>query len=279
MSTFPGQSIGQFAAIHRFASVQSQAATSQQRLATGSRINRGADDPAGLISSEGLRAMLATLDAESAGIERSSAVADVADGALSEISGLLTDASAATVAMANTAGMSDSERAAYQMEIDSSMQAIDRISQTTRFNGQRVFDGSMTLRAGDASYTIGDASSIGNTTINGTDYRLADVASGGRLAPANGNAEEAQQVLAAAISQAATMRGSIGAFQRNTAEPTQRANTIAFENTAAAESTIRDTDYAAESATQARLQLLSQSAIRMIGISGASTGAALGLLR
>src|SRR5262249_9099460 len=108
------------------------------RMATGSRINRGADDPAGMITSDQLSAALATLSAESSGAERTDAIANVADGALSEVSGLLSEANAAAVANANTGGMSQAERDANQMEIDSALQSVDRIAGTTTFDGQRV---------------------------------------------------------------------------------------------------------------------------------------------
>src|SRR5262245_11641775 len=114
-------------ALRHFAQASWAVASSMEKLATGSRINRGADDPAGLISSEDLRGALASLDAESRGMERADAVAQVADGALAEVSDLLSDAHAAEVAMANTGGMSRAERDARQMEIDWARQSADRI--------------------------------------------------------------------------------------------------------------------------------------------------------
>lgn len=253
---------------------------SMERMATGSRINRGADDPAGLISSESLKAALASLDAQSSGMERADAVANVADGAMSEISGLLSDANAATVAMANTAGMSQSERDAYQMEVDSSMQAIDRIASTTTFNGQKVLDGSMTLSAGGSSVDIASAStgSIGQVTFNGQNYKLSDIVSGGGLDASKGNAEGAQAAISAAMSQIATMRGQVGSFQKDVIAPAMRSNQIEMENTAAANSMIRDTDYAAESAQLARGRAMQGSALRVLMLANSSPAAALSML-
>src|SRR5688572_8933966 len=82
-------------------------ASSMEKLATGLRINRGADDPAGLIASEDLRAALKMLDAETRAMERTDMVANVADGALGEMSELLSNANAAEVATANSGGLSD----------------------------------------------------------------------------------------------------------------------------------------------------------------------------
>ncbi len=160
-------------------------ASSMEKLATGLRINRGADGPAGLIASEDLRAALKVLEAEARAMERTDMVANVADGALGEMSELLSDANAAEVAMANSAGLSDAEREAYQMEIDSARQSVDRIAATTTFNGQKLLDGSMTLSSGGASVALD---------------RIAVEGGGGF--------EEA-------MDQVAMLRGEIGAFQKN----------------------------------------------------------------
>ncbi|MEM0982754.1 MAG: hypothetical protein AAGI17_02260 [Planctomycetota bacterium] len=92
--------------------------TATQRLATGVRINRGADDPAGLISSERLSAALAALEAESRSFQRSRAVTNTADGALDGLTDQLNRADQLAIAAANTGGVSDAEREAMQMELD-----------------------------------------------------------------------------------------------------------------------------------------------------------------
>jgi flagellin len=218
-------------AVRNYSQISKVVASSMEKLATGSRINRGADDPAGLISSEDLRAALASLDAESRGMERTDAVANVADGALAEVSELLSDANAAEVAMANKGGMSRAERDAHQMEIDSARQSAERIVATTRFNGERVLGGNTTLSAGGESIKI--------ERIDTGD-------------------------LGAAMSQVATLRGKIGAFQKNVIGSQQRSNAAAIENTAAAYSAIRDTDYAAETAALSRGQLLQRSTLGVL---------------
>lgn len=249
------------------------------KLSTASRINRAADDPAGLISSEQLSAALASLEAESSGMDRADAIANTADGALSEVSSLLSDANAAAVAAANTAGLSPAERDAYQMEIDSALQAADRIAHTTTFNGQRLLDGTMTLTAGGASQPISSTAltDLGQTAINGTSYRLSDAMSGGPL-DSRTNPAGAQQSIAAAISQVATIRGQIGAFQKDQIEPARRASAAQFENTAAAYSQIHDTDYATESANLSRAQTLQASAAMLLDISNTNPRRVLSML-
>src|SRR5207244_3294911 len=150
------------------------------------------------------------------------------------------DANAAATANANTAGLSQAERDANQMEIDSALQSVDRIAGTTTFNGQQVLDGSMTLSAGGASVGITSVATgdIGQTTSGGVDYTLSDARTGGRLDTSRGDAQGAQAAIAAAVSQVATLRGQIGAFQTDAINPLLQSNATAFQNTAAANSDI-----------------------------------------
>ena len=239
-----------------------------EKLSTGQRINRGKDDPAGLITSENFRAVLAALDAETRSLQRVDSVANVAESALSEISGLLVEATGLAVASANTAGFSDAERAANQMELDSIVFAINRIANSTSFNGDRLLDGTATLSAGGASITISSAaaSALGEIDIDGTTHTLIDVASGGSLNIANGDLEGTLQTIRAAMNQVATQRGTIGAFQKNTVASQISTNQVAFENAAAANSLIRDTDYAKETAALSRAQVLNQSSIGVMSM-------------
>ena len=239
-----------------------------EKLSTGQRINRGKDDPAGLITSENFRAVLAALDAETRSLQRVDSVANVAESALSEISGLLVEATGLAVSSANTAGFSDAERAANQMELDSIVFAINRIANSTSFNGDRLLDGTATLSAGGASITISSAaaSALGEIDIDGTTHTLIDVASGGSLNIANGDLEGTLQTIRAAMNQVATQRGTIGAFQKNTVASQISTNQVAFENVAAANSLIRDTDYAKETAALSRAQVLNQSSIGVMSM-------------
>ena len=254
---------------------------SLERLATGWRINRGADDPAGLISSEHLRSQLAALDAESRALTRAEHVAATADGALGEIADLLVDAEGLAVAAANTAGMSDAEREAYQMQMDSTLQSAQRIAATTTFNGTRLLDGNFTMSVGDASVTMasGDPSDIGQVTGSGGEtYTVADTASGRPINLVTGNVELAHQSIRAAQAQVAQSQGRLGAFVRNTVEPAWNAARVAFENTAAANSAIRDTDFGAEASALVRSGILAGASMNAMGIGRSRAATALTLL-
>ncbi len=112
------------------------------RLSTGLRINRGADDPAGLIASEIMRSEIRNIQQAIDNSGRASNVISVAEGALNEVSSLLLDLQALTVEAANEAGLSESEVRANQLQMDSILATIDRIANTTNFAGRKLVDGS-----------------------------------------------------------------------------------------------------------------------------------------
>jgi len=132
---------------------------SLERLSTGLRINRGKDDPAGLIASEALRAELKATNAAISNAQRADQVVNIAEGGLQEISGLLTELQGLLTASSNSAGLSQDERQANQLQIDSILQTIDRISSSTAFQGMKLLNGNM-------DYTVESVSSAI------TDYRI-----------------------------------------------------------------------------------------------------------
>ncbi len=113
------------------------------RLSTGLRINSGADDPAGLIASEALRSEVTSLGRAISNTRRASQIISTADSALGQTSNLLNDIRGLVVEAANSGALSDEEIAANQLQIDSSLEAINRIAQTTTFQGRKLLDGSL----------------------------------------------------------------------------------------------------------------------------------------
>ncbi len=105
--------------------------TALERLSTGSRINRGKDDPSGLIASENLRAEQRGLNHAVINAERADQVVGTAETGLQEVASLLTELQGLVVSAANTAGRSKEERAAGQLSVDSILQTIDRLSTST----------------------------------------------------------------------------------------------------------------------------------------------------
>ncbi len=114
-----------------------------QRLSTGLRINRGADDPAGLIVSERLRSEMKGLDQAIDNSERASSVIATAEGYLAEVADLLNSVKGLVVEAANSGGVSQEEVEANQLQIDSAIESITRISNTASFAGLQLLNGNL----------------------------------------------------------------------------------------------------------------------------------------
>ena len=113
------------------------------RLSTGLRINTGKDDPAGLIASENLRSDITSIKRAISNTDRANQVIATADSALGQVSGLLNDIRGLVTEAANTGGVSAEQIAANQSQIDSSLEALNRIAQTVTFQGRKLLDGSL----------------------------------------------------------------------------------------------------------------------------------------
>jgi flagellin len=132
-----------------------------ERLSTGLRINSGKDDPAGLIASENLRSEEKSLQAAIGNAERADQVMNIAEGGLKEVNSLLLEMQSLVTESANDAGLSEEEKQANQLQVDSILQSIDRISQTTSFQGTKLLNGSL-------DYTLSSQSSnVVEAQVNG----------------------------------------------------------------------------------------------------------------
>lgn len=439
---------------------------SLERLSTGLKINRGADNPAGLIASENLRAEKAGITQAINNAERASNLIGTAEGGLSEVSALLIELQGLVGEAANSGGLSAEEIQANQLQVDSILSTINRVAQSTSFQGIKLLDGNYAyktsgvnasnfsnvrinsarltdgaatnvvvavtqsaqtanvtytggalatanavtieiagnkgneqisfaggtavaamatavnavkdatgvsaivsgaaLRLTSTEYgssqfvtlstvsgTFGSGSDTGrdaNVTINGAaaqadglsvSYRssnldielnltsafntvgnanfhitggganfalgskvtetdkasigiasvttgslgdlstgfLSSLSNGAANSLSSGNLVKAQKVIDTAIKQVSQLRGRLGAFQKFTIDSTVNSLGVAFENASAAESAIRDTDFAAETANLTRSQILSQAATTVLAQANASPQNALALLR
>jgi flagellin len=130
--------------------------SSLERLSTGLRINRGKDDPAGLIASETLRSEMKSLNAAIGNAERADQVVNIAEGGLQEVSGLLTELQGLVTATASKAGLSEAERQANQLQIDSILQTIDRIASATSFQGTKLLNGNYDYKVSSVATGVTD---------------------------------------------------------------------------------------------------------------------------
>ena len=143
--------------------------TSLERLSTGLRINRGKDDPAGLIASEVLRSEIKAIGAAIGNAERADQVVNIAEGGLGEISNLLTELQGLVTSSANSAGLSKEEKEANQLQIDSILQTIDRISSATSFQGQKLLNGNFDYQVS------GVAAGVTDFRINGAKFETGSL--------------------------------------------------------------------------------------------------------
>ena len=147
-----------------------------ERLSTGLRLNRGKDDPAGLIISERIRSDLEGVQQGIKNAERASSVIATTEGALTEVSDLLNTIRSLIVESANTGGNSAEERAANQLQIDSAIESITRIANTSTFGGLKLLDGTQDyILSGVRSSAISKAQ-VFSANFSGTDSIQVDVA-------------------------------------------------------------------------------------------------------
>jgi flagellin len=154
--------VSSIVARNNLAKSNTELAASLKRLSTGLKINRGADDPAGLIVSERLRTDIASLDKSISNAERASNVIATTESALQEINSLLTSIKGLVVESANTGAFSKAEIEANQLQIDSAIDSITRISGTTKFADLQLLNGSLDyISSGITASAISDVSIYG----------------------------------------------------------------------------------------------------------------------
>src|SRR5438876_5013363 len=173
--------ISSLQAITRLTRNQNDLATHLQRLSSGLKINTGKDAPAGLIASETLRSEINGIHTAIDNSQRAGNVINTAEGALSEVSSLLLEVQSLTNQAANTGALSPDEIKANQLQVDAILTSINRISNTTQFNGVKLLNGSL-------DYTT---SGVASTAIDVTQINAAKI-------PDNGNVNIAVQVVSSA---------------------------------------------------------------------------------
>jgi flagellin len=147
-----------------------------ERLSTGLKINRGKDDPAGLIISERLGSDVQGVNQGIQNSQRASSVISTAEASLSEVNDLLNSIRGLIVQSANTGGGSQAERDANQLQIDSAIDSITRISNTSSFGGLKLLDGTLDYTlSGVHSSAITTAKVNGATFPNGANSIQVDV--------------------------------------------------------------------------------------------------------
>lgn len=260
-------------------------AVSVERIASGIRINRGADDAAGLAISEALRSDIRALRQAIRNANDGISLINVTEGALNEQSGILIRLRELS-SQAATGTVGSTERQTIQLEFNALRNEIDRIAATTEFNGQKLVDGSLAgsvAAANQILIQVGIDSSV-NSRINlNTEVDLQAITSSSLginnlSVTTAGAALTALDLLNSSISIVTQGRGKVGAVQNRLVRTIANLG-ITVENLSAAESAIRDADIAEEVAFLTRNQILVQAATAMVGQANLIPQAVLQLLQ
>ena len=246
-------------------------AQSIERIASGIRINRGADDAAGLAISEALRSDIRALRQGIRNANDGISLINVTEGALNEQSGILIRLRELS-SQAATGTVGSTERATIQLEFTALSKEINRISATTEFNGQKLIDGSLgasVIAANQIQIQIGLDSSADsrinlNTEVNIGAITTSSLGLDSLAVSTAGAALTALDSINAAIATVTAARGSVGAVQNRLVRSIS-SQAITVENLQAAESAIRDADIALEVALLTRNQILVQTATAAVG--------------
>lgn len=273
-------------AYRNLSSTQGSMATSLERLSSGLRINRAADDAAGLAISEKLRAQTNGLNQATSNAQDGISLIQTAEGALNETHSILQRMRTLAVQSANDTNSTD-DRKQIQKEVDQLAKELNRIGTSTQFNGQNLLDGSvattgLTFQVGanqgqTLSVTIGDMR--GSALGDGTTFVAStnDDTAAGLDVTSQTAAGDALGVIDKALDQVSGQRADLGAVQ-NRLQHTINSLSVASENAAAAESRIRDTDMAKEMTSFTRSQILQQAGVSMLAQANSAPQSVLKLL-
>jgi flagellin len=273
------QNVEAFNAYRNLTNSSNELGKSLERLSSGLRINRAADDAAGLSISENLRSQIKGFQRASSNAQDGISLLQTAEGALNETTNLLQRVRDLAVQAANTGANDQSSRDAIGREVTQALAEIDRIAAATVFGSQNVLNNSAS-----AGFTF-------HVGFNGASYNQMNIRISNQNAGALGmtsatitalitgtNAASALANIDFAITSVSGTRSQIGALQ-NRLESTISNLGVAVENLSASQSRIRDTDMASEMTNFSKLQILQQAGTAMLGQANALPNSVLGLLR
>ena len=227
-----------------------------EKLSSGYRINRAADDAAGLAISEKMRGQIVGLQTAQKNANDGISLVQTAEGALTEVHDMLNRMRELATQAANGI-YTDSDREKLQAEVTALNAEIDRIANNTDFNGTKLLDGSLntSLQIGDTA-TQSIAVTVGSAA-SGT------IGVGGINIGTKAGATAAITAISTAVGNISTIRSNLGAIQ-NRLEHTINNLGVTTENMTAAESRIRDTDMAEEMMAYTKNNILVQAAQAML---------------
>jgi flagellin len=240
---------------------QAQQNSSLEKLSSGYRINRAADDAAGLAISQGLQAQIGGLGVAVNNAQDAISVVQTGDGALTETQSILQRMRNLAVQAASGGSQDANAQAASQTEFTQLQSEIDRIANTTQFDSQNLLDGtySGTFQVG-ANNSANDQITV---DLTGTPMTSAGLAVDTAVVSDTASAQAAIDTIDAAITTVSTTRATLGAYQNRFQHTVNNLN-VAVENLTASNARIQSTDMASEMVKFTSAQILSQAGTAML---------------
>lgn len=251
-------------------------ASTLNKLSSGSRITKSADDAAGLAISEKLKSQVRSINQAERNANDGISLIQTAEGGMNEVGNILVRMRELSVqAASDTVG--DTERAFSNLEYENLKEEVQRISDVTEFNGQKLLDGSgdvMDFQIGINNNEFEDRISFDRAKTNASAEALGI---GSLNVSEKTSAQDGLAVLDDAISNLSGQRAFLGATQ-NRLTSTINNLQVTSENLSSANSRIRDTDYASETAKNTKLSILSSAGTSVLAQSNAQGQSALRLI-
>ena len=254
-------------------------AKSTEKLSSGYKINRAADDAAGLAISEKMRRQIRGLTQASSNAQDGISCVQTAEGALTEVHDMLQRMNELAVKAANGT-QTTADRGYINQEVQALVSEIDRVASTTTFNEKNLLNGkfkNVGLQVGAESNQL---ITLNITGMSAKGIGLVDNATYGSITVGGGtgvNAQKAISIIKAALAQVSSQRADLGAVQ-NRLEHTIKNLDNVVENTTSAESSIRDTDMATEMVKYSNNNILAQAGQSMLAQANQSNQGVLSLL-
>ncbi|MCD5350679.1 flagellin [Kineosporia mesophila] len=263
MGLYVTSNVAALNAYRNLSNTQTSQNSSLEKLSSGYRINRAADDAAGLAISQGLQAQIGGLSVAVRNAQDAISVVQTADGALNETQVILQRMRSLAVQAASGGSQGASAQAASQTEFSQLQSEIDRIAGTTNFNGQNLLDGTYT-----GTFQIGANNSANDritADLTGTAMTTTGLAvdTGSVSLTDTASAQSAIDAIDAALNTVSTTRATLGAYQNRFQHTVNNLN-VSVENLTASNARIQDTDMASEMVSFTQAQILSQAGTAML---------------
>ena len=258
---------------------QSTLSKSTEKLSSGYRVNRAADDAAGLAISEKMRRQVRGLSQAVRNAQDGISMAQTAEGAMNEVHDMLQRMNELATQAANGSLQSE-DRSYIQIEVNQLISEVDRVATTTTFNERKLLQGSLAkgvkLQVG-AEGTTSNTITIKIASLTAKGLKISGLKGSGVTGKTGSNAQKAMKTIKDAIKILNGQRATVGAVQNRLEHTVNNLNNV-VENTTAAESQIRDTDMASEMVKYSNANILQQAGQSMLAQSNQSNQGVLSLL-